>query len=136
MLYKFRTSLTRQQQKLFIYIRNLCAEAEEINFIFSDINSNLKIRLKELIRNQQYVDPETKLTGRYPWETRSEWLPTGWSWFWWIFGRYSTRWRLSQPELYISLIYYFLVQKHLSNDVPDTFALNDIVPRSANLVLF
>ena len=66
MLYKFRTSLTRQQQKILIYVRNLCAEAEEINFIFSDINSNFKIRLKELIRNQQDIDAETKLTGRYP----------------------------------------------------------------------
>ena len=39
----FRTSLTRHRQNLLTYARNLLAEAEEINFIFSDINCNLKI---------------------------------------------------------------------------------------------
>ena len=32
---------------------NLCAETEELNFIFLDINGNFKIRSKEPIRNQQ-----------------------------------------------------------------------------------
>ena len=32
---------------------NLYAETEEINFIFLDINGNLKIRLKEPVWNQQ-----------------------------------------------------------------------------------
>ena len=35
---KFRTSLTRQRQNLLTFARNLYAEAEEINFIFLDIN--------------------------------------------------------------------------------------------------
>ena len=39
----FRSSLTRHRQNLLTYARNLCAEAEEINFICSDINCNLKI---------------------------------------------------------------------------------------------
>ena len=46
---QFRTSLTRNRQNLLTFARNLCTEAEEINFIFSDINGNLKIRLKEPI---------------------------------------------------------------------------------------
>ena len=50
---KFRTSLKRHQQNLLTFARNLCAEAEEINFIFSDINGNLKIRLKKPIGNRQ-----------------------------------------------------------------------------------
>ena len=43
----------RQRQNLLTFARNLCAEAEEINFIFSDIDGNLKIRLKEPIGNRQ-----------------------------------------------------------------------------------
>ena len=50
---KFRTSLTRQRQNLLTFAHNLCAEGEETNFIFSDINGNLKIRLKEPINNRQ-----------------------------------------------------------------------------------
>ena len=50
---KFRTSLTRHRQNLLNFARNMCAEAEEINFMFSDINGNLKIRLKEPIGNRQ-----------------------------------------------------------------------------------
>ena len=41
---KFRTSLTRQRQNLLTFAINLCAEAEEIYFISSDINGNLKVR--------------------------------------------------------------------------------------------
>ena len=55
------TSLTRQQQNLLSYARNLCTEAEEINFIFSDINGNLKIRLKEPIGNRQVYSFQSKM---------------------------------------------------------------------------
>ena len=48
---KFRTSLTRHRQNLLTFAHNICAETEEINFIFSNINGNLKIRLKEPIGN-------------------------------------------------------------------------------------
>ena len=48
---KFRTSLTRHRQNLLTFAHNICAETEEINFIFSIINGNLKIRLKEPIGN-------------------------------------------------------------------------------------
>ena len=58
---KFCTSLTRQRQNLLTYARNLCAEAEEINFIFSDINGNLKIRLKEPIGNRQVYSFRNKM---------------------------------------------------------------------------
>ena len=43
----------RQRQNLLIYTRNLCAEAEKISFIFSGINGNLKIRLKEPTGNRE-----------------------------------------------------------------------------------
>ena len=46
---KFHTSLKRKQQNFLTFARNLCTEAEEINFIFSDINGKLKNRLKEPI---------------------------------------------------------------------------------------
>ena len=58
---KFRTSLTRQRQNLPTYARNLCAGAEEINFIFSDINGSLKIRLKEVIGNWQVYSFQNKM---------------------------------------------------------------------------
>ena len=48
---KFHTSLTKQQQNLLTFAHNLCAEPEEINFILSDLNGNLKIRLREPIGN-------------------------------------------------------------------------------------
>ena len=56
-----RTSLTRQRQNLLTFARNLCAEAEEINFIFSDIHGNLKIRLKESIGNRQVYSFRNKM---------------------------------------------------------------------------
>ena len=49
---KFCTSVTRHGQNLLTFARNLCAKAAEINLIFSDINGNLKIRLKEPIGNR------------------------------------------------------------------------------------
>ena len=58
---KFRTSLTRQWQNLLIFTRNLCAETEDINFIFSDINGNLKIRLKEPVGNRQVYSFRNKV---------------------------------------------------------------------------
>ena len=58
---KFRTSLTRHRQNLLNFARNLCAEAEEINFMFSDINGNLKIRLKEPIGNRQVCSFRNKM---------------------------------------------------------------------------
>ena len=58
---KFRTSMTRHRQNLFNFARNICAEAEEINFIFSDINGNLKIRLKEPIGNRQVCSFQNKM---------------------------------------------------------------------------
>ena len=58
---KFRTSLTRHRQNLLTFAHNLCAEAEEINFIFSDINGNLKIRLKEPIGNRQVYNFRNKM---------------------------------------------------------------------------
>ena len=58
---KFRTSLTRQRQNLLTFAHNLCAEAEEINFIFSDINGNLKIRLKEPTGNRQVYSFQNKM---------------------------------------------------------------------------
>ena len=58
---KFRTSLTRQRQSLLTFARNLCTEAEEINFIFSDTNTNLKIRLKEPVANQQVYSFRNKM---------------------------------------------------------------------------
>ena len=51
----------RQQQNLLTFACNLCAEAEEINFIFSDINGNLKIRLKEPIGNRQVYSFRNKM---------------------------------------------------------------------------
>ena len=58
---KFRTSLTRHRQNLPTFARNLCAEAEEINFIFLDINGNLKIRLKKPIGNRQVYSFRNKM---------------------------------------------------------------------------
>ena len=58
---KFRTSMTRHRQNLFNFARNICAEAEEINFMFSDINGNLKIRLKEPIGNRQVCSFQNKM---------------------------------------------------------------------------
>ena len=51
----------RQQQNLLTFACNLCTEAEEINFIFSDINGNLKIRLKEPIGNRQVYSFRNKM---------------------------------------------------------------------------
>ena len=58
---KFRTSLTRHPQNLLSFARNLCAEAEEINFISSDINGNLKIRLKEPDGKRQVYNFRNKM---------------------------------------------------------------------------
>ena len=58
---KFRTPLMRQRQNLITFTRNLCTEVEEINFIFSDINGNLKIRLKEPIGNWQVYSFRKKM---------------------------------------------------------------------------
>ena len=58
---KFRTSLMRHRQNLLTFARNLCAEAKEINFIFSDINGNLKIRLKEPVGNRQIYSFRNKI---------------------------------------------------------------------------
>ena len=58
---KFRTSLTRHPQNLLSFARNLCAEAEEINFISSDINGNLKIRLKEPAGKRQVYNFRNKM---------------------------------------------------------------------------
>ena len=58
---KFRTSLTRHPQNLLSFARNLCAEAEEINFISSDINGNLKIRLKEPTGKRQVYNFRNKM---------------------------------------------------------------------------
>ena len=56
------TKVFRERRKLSKLIsKNLCAEAEEINFIFSDINGNLKIRLKEPIGNQQIYSFRNKI---------------------------------------------------------------------------
>ena len=46
---------------LLTYACNLCAKAEEINFIFLDINGNLKIRWKESIDNWQVYNFENKM---------------------------------------------------------------------------
>ena len=46
---------------LLTYACNLCAKAEEINFIFSDINGNLKIGWKESIDNWQVYNFENKM---------------------------------------------------------------------------
>ena len=51
----------RQRQNLITFTRNLCTEVEEINFIFSDINGNLKIRLKEPIGNWQVYSFRKKM---------------------------------------------------------------------------
>ena len=53
--------MTRHRQNLFNFARNICAEAEEINFMFSDINGNLKIRLKEPIGNRQVCSFQNKM---------------------------------------------------------------------------
>ena len=58
---KFRASLIRHRQNFLTFARNLCAEAEEFHFIFSDINSNLKIRLKEPIGNWQVYSFPNKM---------------------------------------------------------------------------
>ena len=58
---KFRTSLMRHRQNLLTFARNLCAEAEEINFLFSNINGNLKIRLKQPIGNRQVYSFRSKI---------------------------------------------------------------------------
>ena len=51
----------RNRQNLLTFARNLYTEAEEINFIFSDINDNLKIRLKEPIGYRQVYSFWNKL---------------------------------------------------------------------------
>ena len=58
---KFRTSLTSRRQKLLTFTSNLCTEAEEISFIFSDIIGNLKIRLKEPNGNRQVYSFQNKM---------------------------------------------------------------------------
>ena len=58
---KFPTSLTRRRQNLLTFDRNLCAAAGDINFIFSDINGNLKIRLKKPIGNRQVYSFRNKM---------------------------------------------------------------------------
>ena len=40
---KFRTSLTRHRQNLLTFARNLCAPAEEINFIFSELGNKWQL---------------------------------------------------------------------------------------------
>ena len=52
---KFRTSLTRQRQNLLTFALK---EAEEINFIFSDINGNLEVRNQLAIG--RFIVSETK----------------------------------------------------------------------------
>ena len=58
---KSRSSLTRQRQKLPTFGRNFRAEVEEINFIFLNINDNLRIRLKEPIGNRQVYSFQNKM---------------------------------------------------------------------------
>ena len=58
---KFRTSLTRHRQKLLTFTSNLCTEAEEISFIFSDRIGNLKIKLKEPTGNRQVYSFQNKV---------------------------------------------------------------------------
>ena len=40
---KFRTSLTRHRQNLLTFARKLCAEAEKINFIFSELGNKWQL---------------------------------------------------------------------------------------------
>ena len=58
---KLRSSLTRHRQNLLTFARNLCAEAEEINVIFSDINGNSKLRFKEPVGNRQVYSFRNKM---------------------------------------------------------------------------
>ena len=49
---KIRTLLTKRRQNLLKYARELAEDYEVIHFVFADANVNLKLRLKEKVRNQ------------------------------------------------------------------------------------
>ena len=48
---KIKVSLTRQHQKLLEYATKVTDDYSLIHFVYTDINSNIKIRLKEPINN-------------------------------------------------------------------------------------
>ena len=133
---QFRTSLTRNRQNLLTFARNLCTGAEEINFIFSDINDNLKIRLKEPIGYRQVYSFWNKLELA---EILAKLDLDGYQLadhdfdeFW--EGISPTKWViLSARTIRISLIYYLLAQNHLSNMLPLSwyiFAMSAFVSRN------
>ena len=47
-----RTSLTKRQQNLLKYACEQAEDYEIIHFVFADVNGNLKLRLKEKVRNR------------------------------------------------------------------------------------
>ena len=49
---KIRTSLTKRRQNLLKYPREQEEDYEIIHFVFADVNGNLKLRLKEKVRNR------------------------------------------------------------------------------------
>ena len=49
---KIRTSLTKCQQNLLKYAREQAEDFKIIHFVFADINGNLKLCLKEKVRNR------------------------------------------------------------------------------------
>ena len=49
---KIRTSLTKRRQNLLKYAREQAEDYEIIHFVFADVNGNLKLRLKEKVRNR------------------------------------------------------------------------------------
>ena len=48
---KTKVSLTKRRQKLLEYVTKLTDDYSLIHFVYTDINGNLKIRLKESIKN-------------------------------------------------------------------------------------